>query len=321
MDISNLSADTAQRLKLLIERIDSANIPPSQLDETLNIATWNIRDFGKATRTEDGIVFVAQILFQFDLIAITELRDDLNDFKRVLSYLGPHWKFVVSDWQDDWGGNWERTAFLYDERMVSFTGLAAEAQPDRKKVNAQYLSEQSWWRAPYMASFKAGNFDFIMLAMHARWGKTAKGRQDELRTLGDWIGERWGDDADSVFDQDLIVVGDFNIPRVDDDYYKALTANSKLQMPKALEAVNDTAVSSGNRRYDQILHRTKNVISYADHGGIVDFASGGLLKKLFEGTGVRDDKLTYELSDHFPLWIQLKTDDELYQLDSIIANR
>ena len=47
----------------------------------------------------------------------------------------------------------------------------------------------------------------------------------------------------------------------------------------------------------------------------------GLLKKLFEGTGVEDDKLTYELSDHFPLWIQLKTDDELYQLDSIIANR
>lgn len=88
MNYDNISADTAQRLKLLIERINESNIPPSSLDVSLNIATWNIRDFGKNSRSEDAILFIAQILFQFDLITIVELRNDLSDFKRVLKRLG-----------------------------------------------------------------------------------------------------------------------------------------------------------------------------------------------------------------------------------------
>jgi len=317
MDVSSLSPSTAKRLKKLIARIEESNIPSSKLDESLNIATWNIRDFGKRTRSDDGIVFIAQILYQFDLIAITELRSDLTDFKRVLAYLGPHWKFVMSDWQADWGGNWERTAFLYDERMVTFTGMAAEAQPDRKKVGLEYVSTQSWWRPPYMASFKAGNFDFILLAMHARWG-TSGGRLEELRSFSEWISDRWNDDADKVFDQDLIVVGDFNIPKVGDRFYQALTEQSKLKMPAALTDVKDTASSRGNKRYDQILHRAKEAFSYSDHGGVIDFSADGLMDALFEDTPINESRYTFELSDHFPLWVQIYTDNEVVQLNSII---
>ncbi|QPB85596.1 endonuclease [Pseudoalteromonas rubra] len=263
MELTHLSKATAKKLKLLVERIEDSHIPPSMLDETLNIATWNIRDFGKRSRSELAIALITRILYQFDLIAITELRDDLTDFKRVMHMLGPNWQFVISDWQSDFGGNWERTAFVYDKRMVQFTGLAAEAQPDRQKVGDQYVSEQSWWRAPYMASFKAGSFDFMMLAMHARWG-TRPGREQELASFGDWIKSRWIDNADTVFDEDLIVVGDFNIPRIGDRYYQALTQSSGLQMPVALVDINDTAASAGNKRYDQILHRARHAFSYAD---------------------------------------------------------
>lgn len=317
MDYSNVPPDTASRLKLLIERIDQSKIPASKLDVSLNIATWNIRDFGKTPREEDAILFVAQILYQFDLIAITELRDDLFELKRVLQRLGPNWKFVVSDWQADFGGNWERTAYLYDERMVTFTGLAAEAQPNRKKIGSEYISEQSWWRSPYIASFKAGSFDFIMIAMHARWGDE-QGRLKELQSFGDWISSRWDDNADRVFDQDIIVVGDFNIPKIGDEFYQALTGTSKLKMPKALEGIHDTAVSPGHKRYDQILHRAKGAFSYSGKGGVIDFSSGDLMKALFKGTGIPAKKLTWQLSDHFPLWVQIKTDNDVARLDSII---
>ncbi|WP_031567313.1 endonuclease/exonuclease/phosphatase family protein [Rheinheimera texasensis] len=317
MDYANLSADTASRLKLLIDRIDAAKIPASKLDVSLNIATWNIRDFGKTPRTDDAILFIAQILYQFDLIAITELRDDVQELKRVLQRLGPHWKFVMSDWQADAGGNWERTAYLYDKRMVAFTGLAAEAQPNRNKIGAEYISQQSWWRSPYIASFQAGSFDFIMVAMHARWGDEA-GRIKELQSFGDWISSRWDDSADKVFDQDIIVVGDFNIPKIGDKFYQALTVNSKLKMPKALESIHDTAVSPGHKRYDQILHRAKGAFSYSGKGGIIDFSSNGLMEALFKGTGIAKNKLTWQLSDHFPLWVQIKTDNDVARLDSII---
>ncbi|WP_125779378.1 endonuclease/exonuclease/phosphatase family protein [Pseudoalteromonas rubra] len=317
MELTHLSKATAEKLKLLVERIEQSHIPPSMLDETLNIATWNIRDFGKRRRSELAITLISRVLYQFDLIAITELRDDLTDFKRVMQQLGPDWQFVISDWQSDFGGNWERTAFVYDKRMVQFTGLAAEAQPDRQKVDDQYISEQSWWRAPYMASFKAGSFDFMMLAMHARWG-TRPGREQELASFGDWIKSRWVDNADTVFDEDLIVVGDFNIPRIGDRFYQALTHSSGLQMPLALAEINDTAASAGNKRYDQILHRARHAFSYADKGGVIDFAAQGLMAAIFDDTGIPESKWTYELSDHFPLWVQVNTNNELAILNNII---
>ncbi|TMP24633.1 endonuclease [Pseudoalteromonas rubra] len=319
MELTTLSKGIAKKLKLLVERIEQSDIPPSMLDETLNIATWNIRDFGKRPRSDLAISLIARILYQFDLIAITELRDDLTDFKRVMRLLGPDWQFVISDWQSDFGGNWERTAFVFDKRMVQFTGLAAEAQPDRQKVSGQYISEQSWWRAPYMASFKAGNFDFMMLAMHARWG-TRPGREQELASFAEWIKSRWVDNADTVFDEDLIVVGDFNIPRIGDRFYQALTHSSGLQMPLALADIHDTAASAGNKRYDQILHRARQAFSYADKGGVIDFAADGLMAALFDDSGIPKSKWTYELSDHFPLWVQINTNNELAILNSIIQS-
>ncbi len=317
MNYDDLNSDTARRLKLLTKCIKESGIPSSSLDESLNIATWNIRDFGKSERSDDAILFISQILFQFDLIAITELRDDLSDFKRVMNRLGKHWKYVISDWQDDWGGNWERTAFVYDERMVEFTGLAAEAQPDRKKNKTEYYSKTSWWRSPYMASFRAGDYDFIMMAQHARWGNK-EGRENELSSFGNWIHERWDGKSGSVLDDDLIVVGDFNIPEIGDKFYEALTKESKLRMPKALEHITDTAYSVGEKRYDQILFRSsdKNNMPFKDKGGVIDFAKGDLLQKLFPETD--EKKLTFELSDHFPLWIQIDIDNENQRLDSIM---
>lgn len=50
-----------------------------------------------------------------------------------MSILGPYWKVVFSDYSADPGGNRERVAYLYDGRSVVFTGLAAEADPPRKK--------------------------------------------------------------------------------------------------------------------------------------------------------------------------------------------
>ncbi len=144
------------------------------------MATWNIREFGKKPRSEAAIHYVAEILGQFDLIGLVELRDNLADLGRVLRILGPYWRAVYSDMIPDAGGNRERVAYLYDKRAVTFNGLAAEANEPRHKKGFEYLPEKSFWRSPYLASFKSGNFDFVVLTTHVRWGKSAKARTEEL---------------------------------------------------------------------------------------------------------------------------------------------
>ena len=45
MNHGNVSPEIAQGLLKLKQRITAANIPPSKIAESLNIATWNIREF------------------------------------------------------------------------------------------------------------------------------------------------------------------------------------------------------------------------------------------------------------------------------------
>ena len=110
-----VSPEIAAGLLALKSRIEAAKIQPSKIDETINVAVWNIREFGKVRRTEPAIHYIAGILGQ----TIVELRDNLEDLSRALCYLGPAWKVVYSDWIDDSGGNKERIAFLFDRRAVT----------------------------------------------------------------------------------------------------------------------------------------------------------------------------------------------------------
>ena len=90
MHHGDVSPEIAQGLLALKKRIAAAKIPPSQLDETIHVAVWNIRKFGNVRCTEAAIHFIAETLGrarrdgQFDLVAVVELRNDLTDLGRLL---------------------------------------------------------------------------------------------------------------------------------------------------------------------------------------------------------------------------------------------
>lgn len=312
MDHGKVSKDIAKGLVELQARIKNAKIPSSKLDETLNIATWNIREFGKKKRKEAAIHYIAEILGQFDIISIVELRDDLSDLGRILPILGPYWRVVYSDMIPDAGGNHERIAFLYDKRAVVFNGLAAEANPPRNKKGKEYLSEISWWRSPYLASFRAGNFDFVLIAAHIRWGDDLDARKGELQLLADWVDGKRKEKNNE--DKDIIVMGDFNIASREDDLFKAITSKG-LQIPKALVKLDHGSSLGKDKRYDQILHCPIYPDNFTNAGGVVDFYKGDI-DPLFPGMSKLD--FTFQLSDHLPLWIQINTDISGKVLDQII---
>jgi hypothetical protein len=324
MHHGNVSPEIAAGLLALKARIDAANIPSSKIDETITVAVWNIREFGKVPRSEAAIHYIAEILGQFDLIALVELRDDLTDLGRVVPILGPSWDIVYSDWMDDGGGNNERIGYLYDARAVTFNGLAAEVDAPRTKQTTEYLASHSFWRAPYMCSFRSGSFDFITVATHARWGDSVKGRQAELQMLADWIDTRFQDRF--VEDHDLIVMGDFNIPKIGDPLFKALTSRG-LQIPTALSTLKagDQVVGGSNlgktERFDQILHLPTSPARFTNFGGIVDFyIDDPSILALFPSEHYTREQFTFQMSDHFPVWLQINTDIEGDKLNEIVQD-
>ena len=324
MHHGDISPDIAKGLLALRKRIEKAEIPPSQLDQTINVAIWNIREFGKTRRTEPAVHYIAEILGQFDLVGLVELRDNLTDLGRVLDILGPSWDVVYSDWMDDSGGNKERTAFLYDRRAVTFNGLAAEVDAPRTKTGIEYLETQSFWRAPYMCSFRAGNFDFVAIATHARWGDSIQGRAAELQLLANWIEAR--SKSKAIEDKDVIVMGDFNTPSLDDELFKALTSRG-LQIPDSLRElkIGKQVVAGSNlgksARYDQILHLSTVKNRFTNAGGTLDFfESKPGIKELFPAQDYTPEKFTYQLSDHFPVWVQIKTDIDGERFTQIVQN-
>lgn len=307
-----IPADIAKGLKVLRSRIAAAQIPPSKVDETLNVATWNIRELGKTRRSEAAVHYIAEIIGQFDLVSIVELRDDLTDLGRILAILGPYWRAVYSDMIPDDGGNRERLAYVYDKRVVAFTGLAAAANPPRRKVGTEYVPEFTWWRMPYMASFASGNFDFVVITAHVRWGSGVAERATELASLAEWIDLKRR--QKTVEDKDLLVMGDFNIPNRRSSLFKTITAKN-LALPRALAALEFGTDLAKGKRYDQIFHYPIYPENFTNAGGVLDFYAGDH-RPLFPA--LSKSKFTYQISDHLPLWLQLNTDIDGQVLDQII---
>lgn len=306
-----LSRGTVEGLLALNERIARANIPSSKLDETLNIATWNIRNFGGGRRTDAAIHYIAEIIRQFDLVGIVELKDSLKDLARLLAVLGPTWRALYSDSLRDHGGNWERLAYVYDKRAVTHTGFAAAAQPPRSKKGTEYVPDYTWWRTPYMASFRAGFFDFVVLTTHIRWGSSENARQAELASLAEWIHLK--QKSEKREDSDLLVMGDFNI--ANDSMLEAITAYG-LQIPKPLMRKSFGTNLEKDKRYDQILHSPTFPELFEERAaGVLDFYAGDI-EPLFPG--MAKSQFIEQMSDHLPLWIQIRTDDRVARLTQLI---
>lgn len=319
MDHSSLKIDELKALKLIRNRIKLAEIPSSVVDKTVNIATWNIRHWGQKKRKKCSLHYIAEILQQFDLISVVELRRNVSELKYVLNLLGEYWSAIYSDYIPDAGGNKERIAYIYDTRSVQFTGMSAETDGPRKKNKTTGIYEPtfSWWRKPYMASFKAGSFDFVILSVHLQWG-TRGGRKNELEELAKWVREYLKDEY--RVDRDIILMGDFNIDSYESELYKSISKYG-LKAPDAIIQSKFGSNLATNKRYDQILHHPQQTGSvFTDKGGILDFYKNNY-KSLVPYKDMTKTKFTYELSDHLPLWIQLDIDTADERLEALILKK
>lgn len=303
MDHGEIDETTKNGLKILRDRIKDSEIPETILDKNIKIATWNIRKLA-GNRKSISLHYIAEILSNFNLIAITELTTNTGDLEKIMDMMGPYWKVIYSDTNMDVKGNGERIGYLYDGRIIEFTGLAAEADPIRVKPeneNDEWVPALTWWRSPYLVSFRAGAMEFVMLAVHIRWD-TENSREEALEKLADWIAERRK--TKHVKGKDMIVLGDFNIPSEDSSLFDAITKN-KLRTHPDILGTKGTNLKR-DRRYDQIFYH-KKYVKKIDKAGSIDFFQNDYraLYPVSEFASLSKAKFTYQISDHLPLWVQL----------------
>ena len=109
---------------------------------TVKIATWNIREFGGTSykgRSFEELYYIAEIISNFDIIALQEVRNDLREFLRLKKILGPNWAYIATDVTDGGPGNKERMVFLYNRNVVFFRNIAGELTlKENAKIRASF---------------------------------------------------------------------------------------------------------------------------------------------------------------------------------------
>ena len=105
----NPTQEVRDDLAALRASLDASPIPAKMLDRNVLIATWNIRAFGEVNpkwlpeatdspkRSLGHILYIAEIISRFDVVAIEEVKHDLSGLRLLMQALGPDWGFILTD--------------------------------------------------------------------------------------------------------------------------------------------------------------------------------------------------------------------------------
>jgi endonuclease/exonuclease/phosphatase family metal-dependent hydrolase len=296
---------------------------PQKRDTARNllIATWNIRKFGGLTekwlagaadspkRDWRGLWAITEIVSRFDIVALQEITGDLKSLRTMLKTLGPDWSFIMTDVTAGDAGNGERMGFVFDTRRVSLSGLAGEIVIPRdwlKETGATALKEQ-FDRTPYAVSFRSGSDTVLLCTAHIKYGDRASDRIPELNGLARWMAD-WADRM-TDYEQNFMLMGDFNIDRQGDALWQAFVSTG-LTVPAPLINLPRTIFTDPAKPleqfYDQIAwfetDRKRKLSMAFKAGGNVDF-----VKFLYKETQMTRRQVSDRISDHYPLWVEFET--------------
>ena len=203
-------------------------------------------------------------------------------------------------------GNFERLAFFFDARRISLSGLACElvVPEDRLQSIQKDALHKQFARTPYAVGFRSDGITFVLVTLHVLYGEKPEERSPELKAIAEWMAD-WAAQMND-WEQNLMVLGDFNIDRHDSPIWRAFVS-SGLTVPEVLDLVPRSIFSEeADRRdkyYDQIAwfeagsERRLNL--ECTGGGSIDF-----VPHLYLDVGMKPKEMQYRVSDHYPLWVE-----------------
>ena len=320
---------TAGNLLKLRRQLDD-EIPKKTATDTLLLATWNIKEFAD-NRRKESLHYIAEIISRFDLVAVQEVKENVGGLQKLMSLLNLNWDYIYTDITEGKPGNMERMAFIYDKSKISFKKMVGKVVLDFDNLLESEKGGLQFARTPFCMALQAGWFKFVLNTVHIYYGTTLvadrKKRAKEILTLTKLLSKR----ADNE-DVSYILLGDFNIPKSKpSDIVMQALDGSDFVVPDAIrEHPSDLG---GTNHYDQIAFRIKlneNMTVFSDEqkAGAFNFAQtiyrdnledAETYKQYFpanQKNKTGDELLSYykthwrtrQMSDHLPLWVELKID-------------
>jgi endonuclease/exonuclease/phosphatase family metal-dependent hydrolase len=324
---------------LALRRRLKAEIGPHKGDDSLLLATWNIRDFdsnkfGHGPRLPESFHYIAEIVSWFDLVAVQEVNRDLAALHKLMSLLGHDWDYLVTDTTEGSGGNEERIAFVFDRRRVQFRNVAGEVVLPGSRIGVgDGEGGLQFARTPFVVAFQAGWFKFNLCSVHiyfgADTGAKLQRRIGEIRELARFFSKRQDREV-----EDYILLGDFNIVSPEHQTMQALE-DEGFVIPANLK--RERTNLRGDKHYDQIALKVEEKRLEVGASGVFAYASSVFRDDDEDFSGYfehmpaelrgpdaagqrayyRDDWRTWQMSDHLPMWVQLKVDFTEDYLESL----
>ncbi|MDX9980091.1 MAG: endonuclease/exonuclease/phosphatase family protein [Lentisphaeria bacterium] len=325
---------TIDRIGALRKALAQA-IPRRTAMDTLLLATWNLRDFdsnkfGHGPRLDESYHYIAEVIAAFDLVAIQEVNEDMRPFERVMGLLGPAWRYIATDLTEGTSGNGERMVFVYNADKVQFKHIAGEIVLPK---SARVGGEDQFARTPFLVRFQSGWFKFYLCTVHlyygAQSGEGYERRVKEIESIAKFLRKRAEKDG-----QNYIMLGDMNVVSPDDATMQALKKH-KFLLPSdlTLDAAPSRWVSNmgKDKHYDQIaFYVRKDELELGpspNNAGVFNYYEALFPPEMAEtyhalshGRGKWPDDpakretyylknwRTWQMSDHLPLWVELKID-------------
>lgn len=291
----------------------SRRIPATGQPGKLLVATWNIANLGVHKRRDDDLKVIAAILSWFEVVAIQEVADNLDDFLGLIAHLPDQFDWIFNDR----AGNDERSAFIYDTRRVRLSpkiGEVVVVESDRKHIKLPGIERDfdGFNRNPYLAGFYVESAQILLANCHLIYGPQSSSadrlaslerRQLEAYAIARWCDLRRNDKH--RWTTSIIALGDFNLPQAEttDEIYRALTKRG-LSLPPHTTRIPTNVSNTAD--YDQIAV-TPGLKSKILKTGVFDF-DGAIFSDIFNPStpGYWRSCAKYYISDHRPLWMQFE---------------
>lgn len=265
-------------------------------NQTITIATWNIRDLSTNSRSDFELLQISYILQKYDFIAIQEVNDQEVILRLVywLKVLDNSYGSLVSP-PSGKGSEKEQYTFLYRKKSI-------------KRLGSSKLAEGDFARPPFIASFKAGNFDFTVISIHVCFGCNGlgeEGRRLEIQRLASLYGNLLNGQ-----EKDILLMGDFNLEPNDAAFLNLQNIGSTQPILTCDTDEECTRFSTTRETnlFDNMWFDRAHANEYTNEHGIFGFD-----EELFEdpsgnSSDYRERYARLAVSDHRPVWAKFRID-------------
>lgn len=271
-------------LFLLLVLVSFTPVSTGQVDTTAVIAAWNLSGFGSIEA--ERIPNLARALADIDaeVVALSEVNPDsvVNDLVLELSKLGAAYSVKIIDQTANLN-----LAILYKAGVFVTEEQLIEDSDDGS----------SGLRKALVADVRVGQFDFKIIALHLKSGRSADSRT--IRTRQNEVIADFIETATTGDEKDVLILGDYNmVPGQDAENFDALSPTDLLrfisteELNGQISRISNPDTGSGNLLDGYAISR--------DHTGEY-IEKSIVIVPLPEILQVSLADYVEDYSDHFPL--------------------